>query len=44
MPLCVARILQIRRAVRDDVYGKIEKWGQVNYVWCAIHLLSGAPC
>jgi hypothetical protein len=33
--ITVRRILALREAVRRDIFDKISKWGQVNYVWCA---------
>lgn len=32
----VQKALKIRKAIRKDVFGRIEKWGKVNYVWCAL--------
>jgi hypothetical protein len=32
--ISVERVLALRKAVREEVLGKISKWGQVNYVWC----------
>ena len=35
-------VLRLRQAVRDEVFAKIEKWGRVNYVWCAAFSMASS--
>jgi hypothetical protein len=34
--ITVQKALQIQKAIRSEVFGRVEKWGKVNYAWCAL--------